>query len=909
MKKLHWYNKLFYVILFWILLLSITPLVIVSYLSYDSSSSQMHKYSITELKASSTVYKSFINNWFDFRFKEITAQSQESISSSRVDILSQNFEKSRLGLSKYVKSYDYTKSIVDFDESYRTIMLTYGYILDIYLLDKKGNLLYSVNREKDLGTNFFDGIYAGTKFANAYQKTLKDRSSYYSDLEFYTPLDGQLSSFIMAPIMNEEGNVRGVIAYRIKLDTIEKLFQDAHEGDIGLNYYIIGSDNTLRTKFDTDDDVLKRVIQNGVLSKNTFDEIQSYTNDNRVDVMAYTTKLHLNGVEWILIGEHSVEVMLEDSVLLARDIFGVMLLTILVILISAFYIAARLVAPMVLLSKASSEIVDGKDVEDVAITEFNELGQLAHSFNIMKNVQKKNESLMKEALLELKEQKMALDSHAIVGITDIKGKILYANDKFCEISGYSQSELIGQDHRVVNSGVYSSEFWKDMYKTVSSGKTWAENAICNRAKDGQLYWVDTTIVPFVDKKGNIKSYVSIRTDVTQNILDRKALHLAKQEAEEAVKAKSSFLASMSHEIRTPMNGVIGMLGLVKQTELNENQTHKIDVALSSANSLLSIINDILDFSKLEADKIELDSTEFDLVKEMLNLMEARETTLKSDDVKLVLDTSKLTQNNFKADIGRIKQIINNIVGNAIKFTKRGEVKLLISSKIKDDKKISLCFEVEDSGIGIPHDKIATLFDSFSQVDISTTRKYGGTGLGLTISKRLVEMMGGNINVISELDRGTTFSFCIDVSTVETSKREDEVVESSNEYDLDLLNDKRVLLVDDNLTNQLVAEGMIENINENIIIDVAKNGQEAVNILQNNPQKYSLVFMDCQMPIMDGFEATEVIRASGNTISIVAMTANAMEGDKEKCIAFGMNDYLSKPLDASKLKAALSKWIQ
>ncbi|MGH1484683.1 MAG: response regulator [Cellvibrionaceae bacterium] len=570
-----------------------------------------------------------------------------------------------------------------------------------------------------------------------------------------------------------------------------------------------------------------------------------------------------------------------------------------------------------------------------------------------------------------------------------------------------------------------------------------------------------------------------------DITARKQLALEREEAlakaEESAKLKSEFLASMSHEIRTPMNGVLGMLGLLQRTRLNNQQTHYIKLAHTSAESLLTLINDILDFSKVEAGKMELDIIHFHLPNMLGDFTEAMAQRAQEKHLELVLDTTGVHTTMVQGDPGRVRQILTNLVGNAIKFTSQGEV--VIRASLHEHHHGGLAFEcsVSDTGIGIPSEKMDVLFDSFSQVDASTTRKYGGTGLGLAIAKQLCKLMNGDINVSSNLGGGSTFTFSIELqvseNTVaalpevditgtdilivddnETNRQvlKDQlalwgakVTEAKNGQEaLTLLNDNtnglhkiaiidmqmpemdgqqlgkeirkdsrfddmhmvmmtsmsqrgdakkfaevgfsaffpkpttmndlfkalnvlihggealesasplvtrhhlksldgdistakeiqtvavsevqeettpvpgescttesstaRLLLVEDNIINQEVAKGILAGLGYSA--DVANNGLEAISALNNSPKSapYDLILMDCQMPEMDGYEATHAIRsgrARDPNIPIIAMTANAMKGDKEKCLAAGMSDYLSKPIDPEKLNTCLQQWLR
>jgi len=527
---------------------------------------------------------------------------------------------------------------------------------------------------------------------------------------------------------------------------------------------------------------------------------------------------------------------------------------------------------------------------------FDEEGNIIAVIEVLKDITERKQ--VKDKLQKLSR---ALEfSSTMVVITDLEGNIEYINSQFTEITGYEKEEVLGKNIDILNSENTREDIYADLWSTVTSGRIWKKEFL-NRKKDGTLFWDHTSISCVKDETGDITNYICIQEDVTKRKQAEQDLREAKEEAEDATLAKSEFLANMSHEIRTPMNGILGMGQILLDTDLDHEQRDYVETIQFSSDALLSIINDILDFSKIESGKLKFEPVPFDLQATVIEVTELLNTKCAQKNIELILHYAPNAPRHFFADPGRLRQILLNLAGNSIKFTEQGHVLIEVECLQQDNNEAEIRFSVEDTGIGIGIAKKSqeSLFDSFSQADASTTRKYGGTGLGLTICKQLTELMGGHINVESTLGKGSTFSF-----SVKLPLNNDTNIKRLPHIEL---SDMRVLVVDDNQINCKILCTYLNNWKAQVeSVNSGKMALEKMNAAVTAEKPYHLAILDYQMPEMDGAQLCKTIKNNPllKNTQLALLSSSPQKDDTKRFNAIGFSAYMVKPFEPDILKNML-----
>ncbi len=1044
-------------ILFWFLVIALIPSGITGFFGYQIAQDILKKYVYNQLSITAEGVHGRIHEFLEIKKERIIDFSSDGF-------IRDNTEK--IGHYEDIRN----RSLAMCNHLAKNKMPLDPDILETFVTDMYGFIVASSNPEH-VGLNRPEEDY----FTGA-----KKEGVCVTDLHKSVDADELVIEVSKLLSSREKGAHRpvGIIVNRIKGSSIANLLvkditnnEEYFVPDSNLTTYIVNSNNQIIASSNVlNGKMLEIEINTEPISKfnESGEEIIGVYQD-QLGNNVFGVSIYDYHMDWLILVEEDVNTVFVDIKYLRNYVIVIKIITICIVILLAIYLSRGITLPIKSLLEGTKMLGKGVLGSRISITTRDEVGELAQSFNTMADsIQERTDSLnkTKDYLRNILD-----NTQDMVVTTDTNGYIVEFNTGAEQLLGYTRDEIEG---RSVEMFYLDRNIRKELIKRIEDEGSVRNYETILRTKQGRERYMVITISQLKDNSGAIIGTVGVGKDITEKkkqeeeltetnkklkseILERNIIEIelkaAKEAAEEANKAKSEFLANMSHEVRTPMNGVIGMTDLLLDTHLTLEQQEYADTIRESADSLLNIINDILDFSKIEAGKLVIEKIDFELhvtVDTIIDLF-AVKAEEKGLELSYFLDPDVPVF--LRGDPGRLRQVIINLVNNAIKFTNNGQVNISVCQTKETDSHTTLRFVVKDTGIGIPEDCVNRLFQSFSQVDSSTARKFGGSGLGLAISKQITELLGGQIGVESKEGRGSSFWFTvvfekqsscrhipIELGEIENMRvlvvdnssairrilrgyleswhcRVEEAgsaVEamkklrgaSSNSVDqykvvlidycmpeedgellgkeikaesqlnnvalvmltsfgqrgdadhlrnigfdaflsrpvrqsqlfdcLRIITGKktsvekgsnkqivtcysiseerkrrtRILLAEDNIINQKIALRILEK-KLGFQADVVNNGREAVETLGR--LDYDMVLMDCQMPEMDGYEATQIIRAGHSTvrnhkIPIIAMTANAMKGDREKCLDAGMDDYVTKPINVKKLSESIRRYL-
>jgi PAS domain S-box-containing protein len=784
--------------------------------------------------------------------------------------------------------------------------------------------------QKNIGKNFADRPYVPTL-----KKTLKPMLSEVVTSRIGTP---KPIVMMLAPVVTE-GRYNGYVVGVLGLEQILEHLENSTNHNDTL-YTLLDKNGTVIMTNRSDQKVMTPFVRDSGTLRNFDKGISQWVptlppntpTSERWKKSYYVSETPIGDLsEWKLILEQPVapfQKMLFDQY---TDKLTLLFLILLGSLVLAEFLSRKIVLTLSQLRILTHELParlesDGARIEwpESSITEashlinnFREMAKtLSEQFIETRQINESLEQRVEARTKELQESEeryrlLVENSHDIIYLITADGILTFVSPAWTTLLGHSAQNVTGQAFQNFVHPDDSVAFKQFLDLVIKTGQQQDGIEYRVQHKKGAWFWHTTSAVPLKNESGSVVGFYGIARDITEHKRTEEELLQAKVDAEAANRAKSVFLANMSHEIRSPMNGIVGTAQLLKMTNLDEEQREYVDLLKVSGKNLLLLINDILDLSKIEAHKVELEARNFDIQTEILDTVTLISRSAQEKCLRLETIIDPDVPRFLNGDAERLRQVLTNIIGNAIKFTQEGSVTIHVQKVCEEVTSATLKFMIHDTGIGIAADKLNMIFEPFTQADSSTTRYYGGTGLGLTISRQLAELMGGSIGVESEEGKGSTFWFTAVMAKQNTPSliegieaHSDGERENGNVYPT-----TRLLLAEDDPVNQMVTKSILTKCG--FQVDVANNGSEALMLMEIND--YSLVLMDCMMPVINGYDTTVFIRdrtsaVRNHDVPVIALTANAMREDSDNCRAAGMNDYLTKPFDVEELLAMLNKWL-
>jgi PAS domain S-box-containing protein len=760
----------------------------------------------------------------------------------------------------------------------------------IYILDRTGKVIASSFTEN--GDTLFGNNY---QFRPYFSESIQGEDYIYAALGVTT---GKRGIYFSSPIKDNNSDIVGVAVIKNGLESIDKIvLKAANQGPVivfnndGV-VFVASEDSWL---FHTAKQISPKkrqiLIQSGQFATAELEPLSFDLNDEEVFIDGNRYTVH---TQQLTLHEWSVATLMPKHPVLPAVIIVCLIFT-----VPAYFFFLKV--------KHFHEETGYKDKihrQNIHLKRLNE--------EMKKEIEERKETeqaLKRVSQLELQYRMLFEQSKDAITIVSEDGQFLEANQAFLSLMECRREDIWAM--RPVDFWLSEQERrnWLKLIKEKGSVTDYHSK---QKTKKGNILDLNLTTNATTTEEGSIV-YLTILRDITKKLEDEKKLLIAKNEAEQASLAKSNFLANMSHEIRTPMNGIIGMTNIVLESTLTDEQRSYLTMVRSSADRLLDIINNILDFSKIEAGRLELEEVAFDIRDKCDELLSLMALKARNSNVTLTLSIGRDVPHSIIGDSTRLMQILINLTNNAIKFSNNGEVSIAVeANKVRPPNIIPISIKVRDTGIGVAKDKQAAIFESFAQADISTTRKYGGTGLGLTISSQLCRLMGGNIGLESKQGEGALFWFTIPFRLPE-SFEPFQGFEHGKTMSSTLSRNERfktihILLAEDDHINRTLAIAVLEKASLNVT--AVANGLEVVE--ESAARRFDLILMDIQMPEMDGYEATRAIRRREQEHSrhtpIIAMTAHAIKGDREKCLLAGMDDYITKPIDASELYMVIERHL-